>query len=73
MDMPARVIRPEFSKYMYNGNPLKAAWVAPVSEAAEQKTAPEIRLYTEKNEFFGIYEYQQDRRQYKLKKMFYGG
>lgn len=65
-DMPACTILPEFVKYMYNGNPLKAQWL-------QGETAQEIRLYTEQNIFFGIYEYQQDRRQYKLKKMFYGG
>lgn len=74
-DMPACVIRPEFCKYMYNGNPLKDSWVKLAVENAElvQKPAAEIRLYTEQNMFFGIYEYQQDRHQYKLKKMFYGG
>ena len=72
-DMPACTIRPEFSKYMYNGNPLKASWVEMQDAADSKVTASEIRLYTEQNVFFGIYEYQQDRRQYKLKKMFYGG
>ncbi len=72
-EMPACVIRPEFIKYMYNGNPLKASWVERMDEIAGSMPVSEIRLYTEQNVFFGIYEYQQDRRQYKLKKMFYGG
>ena len=71
--LPACVIRPEFCKYMYNGNPLKASWVEEKDAAGSKEPASEIRLYTEQNVFFGIYEYQQDRRQYKLKKMFYGG
>ena len=71
--MPACQIRPEFCKYMYNGNPLKADWVERTESGEGNMPVPEIRLYTEKNVFFGIYEYQQDRRQYKLKKMFYGG
>ncbi len=64
--MPAVRIRPEGIKYMYNGNPLRPQWL-------EGEAAAEIRLYTEQDVFFGIYEYQQDKRQYKLKKMFYGG
>ena len=71
--MPACQIRPEFCKYMYNGNPLKADWVERTESGEGNMPVPEIRLYTEQNVFFGIYEYQQDRRQYKLKKMFYGG
>ncbi|MBR6528220.1 MAG: tRNA pseudouridine(55) synthase TruB [Lachnospiraceae bacterium] len=72
-DMPACVIRSEFCKYMYNGNPLKTSWVELRTGSEGSMPVPEIRLYTEQNVFFGIYEYQQDRRQYKLKKMFYGG
>ena len=65
--LPEAHIRPEFIKYMYNGNQLRPEWID-----LEGKH-PEIRLYTEQNVFFGIYEYAQDRGQYKLKKMFYGG
>ncbi len=65
-EIPAGTIRPQFSKYMYDGNPLKPQWV-------EGEPAKEIRLYTEQGIFFGIYEYQKDKNQYKLKKMFYGG
>lgn len=78
-DMPAAKIRQEYCKFMYNGNPLFPEWIMAADEtaAADGQTADQvaqrIRLYTESGEFFGVYEYLEERRYYKLKKMFYGG
>lgn len=74
-DLPARQIRTEYTKFMYNGNPLDCRWIQKMdeSESGQSKPAPQIRLYTEKEEFFGVYEYEADRRIYKLRKTFYGG
>lgn len=78
-DMPAAKIRQEYCKFMYNGNPLFPEWIMAADETAAadgqtaDQVAQQIRLYTESGEFFGVYEYLEERRYYKLKKMFYGG
>lgn len=72
---PARTVCPEQRKAMYNGNPLEAEWLRD-DDCPEQKDevpAPQIRLYTEKGNFFGLYQYQEEQGRYKLEKMFYGG
>lgn len=69
--LPARKIRPEYIKYMINGNPLAPDWME--EQTRNSFPAAQIRLYTQQDLFFGIYEYGEEQRMYKLKKMFYGG
>lgn len=74
MDWPAAWIRQDFTRYMYNGNPLKAQWLVwriPVSSEREHPSL--IRLYTEQGDFFGTYEWDKEKNFYRLQKMFYGG
>lgn len=73
-DWPAVSVREEFSRYMYNGNPLKAQWLAwKESPASGQELPFMIRLYTKQGVFFGTYEFDKEKACYRLKKMFYGG
>lgn len=77
--LPARQIRPEYVKYMYNGNPLLPSWLREYFPAGEEHSGEEssdreglrIRLYTERGIFFGVYEYQEEQEHYKVKKLFY--
>ena len=67
-DYEACQIRPDYEKYMYNGNALEPGWLLPGKECPLR-----IRLYTPAGRFFGLYVYRVDEERYRLEKMFYGG
>lgn len=78
--LPAMEIRDQYIRYLYNGNPLRLEWLNRPSEE-EQKQGrlgtqrisafPQIRLYNEKQEFFGIYDWSEKDGLYRVGKIFY--
>ncbi len=75
--LPAKKVKGEFSRYLYNGNPLREEWLepyfedtAPLSEQSNEETK-ELRIYTEKEQFFGIYIWKKEDACYRVKKIFY--
>ncbi len=70
---PEASIQSPFARYMYNGNPLKVQWLQGEDGAFPEKLPSPIRLYTDQGAFFGIYELNRQKGDYRLQKMFYGG
>jgi len=61
------VVEKEYKKMLYNGNRLTDAMFQEVS--AEYEVQP-IRIYNEEGHFIGIYEYDNERKDYKPVKLF---
>ena len=60
--------RPEqFAKVLYNGNRIEPEMIRSFEESMQQKP---IRIYDEKDHFIGIYEFQQERGNFKPVKVF---
>lgn len=61
------VVKKEWNKLLYNGNRLpEAAW----KEEPEAAGSERIRVYDEEEHFIGLYEYQQEKQEYKPVKLF---
>ena len=62
------VMMPEqFSKVLYNGNRIEPEMIRSFEASMQQKP---IRIYDEKDHFIGIYEFQQERGNFKPVKVF---
>ena len=57
----------QFRKYLYNGNRLRPEMF--LEEHESMRTAP-VRVYDDEGAFFGIYEYQAEKEDYKPLKVF---
>jgi len=64
---PQVVVKPEFSKLLYNGNPLKPEWMAEWQKEHERTI---LRVYDEKQAFIGIYQWEEHRRDIRPMKIF---
>lgn len=61
------VVKKEWNKLLYNGNRLpETAW----KEEPEAAGSERIRVYDEEGHFIGLYEYQQEKQEYKPVKLF---
>ena len=61
------VVKKEWNKLLYNGNRLpETAW----KEEPEATGSERIRVYDEEGHFIGLYEYQQEKQEYKPVKLF---
>jgi tRNA pseudouridine55 synthase len=61
------VVKKEWNKLLYNGNRLpETAW----KEEPEAAGSERIRVYDEEEHFIGLYEYQQEKQEYKPVKLF---
>lgn len=60
-------VKEEFSKYIYNGNTFTKKHVV---NYISNETSKKVRVYDYKNEFIGLYEYDEEKRCYKVLKMF---
>ena len=61
------VVPEQFSKVLYNGNWIEPEMIRSFEESMQQKP---IRIYDEKDHFIGIYEFQQERGNFKPVKVF---
>ncbi len=64
---PRAVVSKEFEKFLYNGNRLETEMFLSYDSAWEEGA---VRVYDEKDDFIGIYEYQDTYKNYKPVKMF---
>lgn len=64
-ELPKVQLKRDSARLGYNGNPFTKADLE--TDASEDK----VRVYDDQGEFIGIYAYHQERRQYRLVKMFY--
>ena len=63
-----KVVVPEqFAKVLYNGNRIEPEMIRSFEASMQQKP---IRIYDEKDHFIGIYEFQQERGNFKPVKVF---
>ena len=61
------VVPEQFSKVLYNGNRIEPEMIRSFEASMQQKP---IRIYDEKDHFIGIYEFQQERGNFKPVKVF---
>ena len=61
------VVPEQFAKVLYNGNRIEPEMIRSFEESMQQKP---IRIYDEKDHFIGIYEFQQERGNFKPVKVF---
>ena len=61
------VVPEQFSKVLYNGNRIEPEMICSFEASMQQKP---IRIYDEKDHFIGIYEFQQERGNFKPVKVF---
>ncbi len=66
-DCPKAVVKPEFSIVVHNGNRVRRN----MFQEEICKQAERLRVYDSEQVFIGIYEYSEERRDYKPVKMFY--
>lgn len=64
---PKAVVSKEFEKFLYNGNRLETGMFLSYDSMWEDGA---VRVYDEKDDFIGIYEYQDTYKNYKPVKMF---
>lgn len=64
---PAYTVRQQCEKWLYNGNAIQKAWILEVPEQTGRS-----RLYDEKGQFVGLYQYDERKEQFQLEKMFLG-
>lgn len=63
-------VKPEWEAPACNGNPLPEKAAEPVENLVDEE---KVRLYNDRGDFIGIYEYRKMRREYRIVKMFYLG
>ena len=69
---PGAVLKEKGAVLAYNGNPLELKWIREYEDGKRPVHDREwIRVYDHKQQFLGIYEYQQDKQRIKLIKNFY--
>ena len=69
---PGAVLKEKGAVLAYNGNPLELKWIREYEDGKRPAHDREwIRVYDHKQQFLGIYEYQQDKQRIKLIKNFY--
>lgn len=56
----------KYNKYLYNGNALKKEWVVGSDDINDR-----VRIYDYLGKFYGIYKYDEVRKEYKPEKIFY--
>ena len=61
------VVPEQFAKVLYNGNRIEPEMIRSFEASMQQKP---IRIYDEKDHFIGIYEFQQERGNFKPVKVF---
>lgn len=64
------IVKQEWENPAYNGNSLSEKATEPVENLVD---AEKVRLYNDRGNFIGIYEYMEKRREYRIVKMFYLG
>lgn len=64
---PSSSVKKEFSKLLYNGNPLKPEWLTDWNREYEQGV---LRLYDENQSFAGIYRWDEKRKELKPVRIF---
>lgn len=64
------IVKQDWENPAYNGNSLSEKAVKPVENLVD---AEKVRLYNDRGDFIGIYEYMKKRREYRIVKMFYLG
>lgn len=64
------IVKQDWENPAYNGNSLSEKSVKPVENLVD---AEKVRLYNDRGDFIGIYEYMKKRREYRIVKMFYLG
>jgi len=64
---PAISTKPEYDSRLYNGNTFELQHIA----GEVSNSATKLRVYDSKGDFIGIYQYQEEKENFKLVKMFY--
>jgi tRNA pseudouridine 55 synthase len=64
---PAISTKPEYDSRLYNGNTFELQHIA----GEVDNSAIKLRVYDSKGDFIGIYQYQEEKENFKLVKMFY--
>lgn len=64
-NMSCAIVKKEFDKLLYNGNPLSPEFLE-----GEHRKASQIRVYDKENHFIGIYSWQERNKQYQPVKLF---
>lgn len=67
LQYPAVVVKPEYFKLLFNGNPLKREWMLEWKQEYEEGW---LRVYAENQLFAGIYQWEKERRDLKPIKIF---
>lgn len=67
LQYPKVEVKPEFSKLLYNGNPLKPEWMTEW-QGEYEKTA--LRVYDKKQAFIGIYQWEEGSKNIRPMKIF---
>ncbi len=64
---PSSSVKPEFSKLLYNGNPLKPEWL---TEWDKSYQAGSLRIYDSDQVFAGIYRWDGEKKDLRPAQMF---
>lgn len=67
LQYPGVIVKSQFQKKLYNGNPLEAEWLQSWNEAYEET---KLRVYDERQSFIGIYQYSKEHRNIRPIKIF---
>lgn len=67
LQYPSSSVKPEFSKLLYNGNPLKPEWLTEWDSSYQQSS---LRIYDGNQVFAGIYRWDGDRKALRPAQMF---
>ena len=61
------MIKEEYTRYLYNGNRLETDMIIALEK---EELTKQVRVYDRDNHFVGLYEYNQNKKDYKPVKMF---